>query len=55
MGRIMDLCMGVGQKRRRKDFINCSQMFDFLSYFFDDIFTPEYEFEKYENMTDIIA
>ena len=55
MGRIMDLCMGVGQKRRRKDFINCSQMFDFLSYFFDDIFTPEYEFEKYENMTEIIA
>ncbi|WP_044975253.1 glutamate--tRNA ligase [Ruminococcus sp. HUN007] len=55
MGRIMDLCMGVGQKRRRKDFINCSQMFDFLSYFFDDIFTPEYEFGKYENMTEIIA
>ena len=55
MGKIMDLCMGVGQKRRRKDFINCSQMFDFLSYFFDDIFTPEYEFEKYENMTEIIA
>ncbi len=55
MGRIMDLCMGVGMKRRRKDFINCIQMFGFLSYFFDDIFEPDYEFEKYENILDIIS
>lgn len=54
IGRILDLCMGIGQKRRRKDFINCIQMFEFLSYFFDDIFAPEYEFEKYENITEII-
>ena len=55
MGRIMDLCMGIGMKRRRKDFINCIQMFSFLSYFFDEIFAPEYEFEKYENILDIIS
>ncbi len=55
MGRIMDLCMGVGMKRRRKDFINCIQMFGFLSYFFDEIFEPDYEFEKYENILDIIS
>ncbi len=54
-GRIMDLCMGVGQKRRRKDFINCVQMFELLSYFFDDIFAPDYEFEKYEDMREIIT
>jgi len=54
MGKIMDLCMGIGQKRRRKDFINCIQMYDFLSYFFDEIFAPVYEFEKYEDMTAII-
>ena len=55
MKKIMDLCMGVGQKRRRKDFINCIQMFDFLAYFFDDIFKPQYEFENYENISDIIS
>lgn len=55
MGKIMDLCMGVGMKRRRKDFINCIQMFGFLSYFFDEIFEPEYEFENYENILDIIS
>lgn len=55
MGKIMDLCMGVGMKRRRKDFINCIQMFGFLSYFFDEIFAPVYEFEKYENILDIIS
>ncbi len=55
MKKIMDLCMGVGQKRRRKDFINCVQMFDFLAYFFDDIFKPQYEFESYENISDIIG
>lgn len=54
INRILELCMGIGQKRRRKDFITCTQMYDFLSYFFDDIFTPSYEFEKYENILEII-
>ncbi len=54
MNRILDLCMGIGQKRRRKDFITCIQMYDFLSYFFDDIFNPSYEFEKYESIVEIV-
>ena len=54
MNRILDLCMGIGQKRRRKDFITCIQMYDFLSYFFDEIFNPSYEFEKYESIIEIV-
>ena len=42
--RIIDLFAGAGQKRRRKDFQYASQMMKLFSFFFDETFTPCYEF-----------
>ncbi|MDO5560444.1 MAG: glutamate--tRNA ligase [Oscillospiraceae bacterium] len=52
--KIMQLCMGIGQKRRRKDFINCTQMFDYLSYFFNECFSPDYDFGDNSDVSAIL-
>ena len=40
--RVLALCMGVGGKKRRKDFVCARQAMGLLSYFFDASFAPEY-------------
>ena len=42
--KVLALCMGVGGKKRRKDFICAKQAVEFISYFFDETFAPAYEY-----------
>ncbi len=42
--KVLALCMGVGGKKRRKDFICAKQAVEMISYFFDDTFAPNYEY-----------
>lgn len=42
--KVLALCMGVGGKKRRKDFICAKQAVETLSYFFDETFAPEYAY-----------
>ena len=46
--KVLALCMGVGGKKRRKDFVCAKQAVEMISYFFDQTFAPvyEYRFEK---------
>ena len=44
MLKVLSLCMGIGGKKRRKDFVSAKQAVSMLSYFFDDTFAPEYAF-----------
>ena len=44
MLKILTLCMGIGGKKRRKDFTTAKQAVEFIAYFFDETFTPEYEY-----------
>ncbi len=46
--KVLALCMGVGGKKRRKDFVCAKQAVEMISYFFDETFAPvyEYRFEK---------
>lgn len=44
MLKVLSLCMGIGGKKRRKDFVAAKQAVSLLSYFFDDTFAPEYDF-----------
>lgn len=46
--KALELFMGVGQKRRRKDFEYAKQIMPMFSFFFDETFAPSYEF-KYDN------
>ena len=48
MLKVLVLCMGVGGKKRRKDFICAKQAVESIAYFFDESFAPtyEYRFEK---------
>lgn len=46
--KALELFMGVGQKRRRKDFEYAKQIMPMFSFFFDETFVPNYEF-KYDN------
>ena len=48
MCKVLALCMGVGGKKRRKDFICAKQAVESIAYFFDESFAPayEYRFEK---------
>ncbi len=48
MLKVLALCMGVGGKKRRKDFICAKQAVESIAYFFDESFSPayEYRFEK---------
>ncbi|MBQ8375008.1 MAG: glutamate--tRNA ligase [Clostridia bacterium] len=42
--KILTLCMGVGGKKRRKDFVCAKQAMEFIAYFFDETFAPEYSY-----------
>ena len=42
--KVLALCMGVGGKKRRKDFICAKQATESISYFFDASFAPTYEY-----------
>lgn len=46
--KVLILCMGVGSKKRRKDFVCAKQAVEMISYFFDNSFAPcyEYRFDK---------
>lgn len=46
--KALELFMGVGQKRRRKDFEYARQIMPMFSFFFDETFVPSCEF-KYDN------
>jgi glutamyl-tRNA synthetase len=42
--KILTLCMGIGGKKRRKDFTTAKQAMEFIAYFFDETFAPAYEY-----------
>jgi glutamyl-tRNA synthetase len=42
--------MGIGGKKRRKDFVCAKQALEMISYFFDQTFAPEYSY-RFENET----
>ncbi|MBQ7924578.1 MAG: glutamate--tRNA ligase [Clostridia bacterium] len=42
--KVLALCMGVGGKKRRKDFVCAKQAVEMISYFFDESFAPVYEY-----------
>ena len=44
MCKVLALCMGVGGKKRRKDFVCARQAVEMISYFFDQTFKPEYAY-----------
>lgn len=44
MLKILCLCMGVGGKKRRKDFTTAKQAVETIGYFFDETFAPVYEY-----------
>ena len=44
MLKVLALCMGVGGKKRRKDFICAKQAVESIAYFFDQTFAPAYEY-----------
>ena len=56
MLKVLALCMGVGGKKRRKDFICAKQAVESIAYFFDQSFAPayEYRFDK-ETVNKIIS
>ena len=56
MLKVLALCMGVGGKKRRKDFICAKQAVESIAYFFDQSFAPtcEYRFDK-ETVKKIIS
>ena len=50
MLKVLALCMGVGGKKRRKDFICAKQAVESIAYFFDESFAPAYEY-RFDNAT----
>ncbi len=42
--KVLALCMGIGGKKRRKDFVCAKQAVEMISYFFEDTFAPVYEY-----------
>ena len=44
MLKILNLCMGIGGKKRRKDFTTAKQAVEFIAYFFEATFAPAYEY-----------
>ena len=48
MLNVLKLCMGIGGKKRRKDFVCAKQAVESIGYFFETTFAPvyEYRFEK---------
>ena len=51
---ILRLYMGVGQKRRRKDFVNAAQAMDLISFFFEEKENPEDEFRQQSEVKNAI-
>lgn len=47
---ILNLIMGIGGKKRRKDIERAKQAVDMIAYFFDDTFSPVYEY-RYDGQT----
>ncbi len=43
--KVLTLCMGVGSKKRRKDFICAKQALETIAYFYDDDFACTYRFD----------
>ena len=50
MLQVLTLCMGIGGKKRRKDFTTAKQAVEFMAYFFDETFAPEYAY-RFDNET----
>ena len=50
MLKILTLYMGIGGKKRRKDFTTAKQAVEFMAYFFDETFAPEYAY-RFDNET----
>lgn len=50
MEQVLSLCMGLGMKKRRKDFVTAKQAMDTISYFFDSAFNPSYEYRQDKNV-----
>lgn len=50
MLKVLVLCMGVGGKKRRKDFVCAKQAVESIAYFFDQSFAPTYEY-RFDNET----
>ena len=48
MLKVLALCMGVGGKKRRKDFICAKQAVETIGYFFDETFAPAYAY-RFDN------
>jgi glutamyl-tRNA synthetase len=48
--KVLTLCMGIGGKKRRKDFVCAKQAVETIAYFFDDTFAPEYAY-RFDNET----
>ena len=46
--KVLALCMGVGGKKRRKDFVCAKQAVESIAYFFDNSFAPEYAY-RFDN------
>lgn len=44
MLKVLTLCMGIGGKKRRKDFVCAKQALETVAYFFKDSFAPVYEY-----------
>ncbi len=44
MLKILNLCMGIGGKKRRKDFVCAKQAVETIGYFFESTFAPKYEY-----------
>ena len=44
MLKVLTLCMGIGGKKRRKDFVCAKQALETIAYFFKDSFAPVYEY-----------
>ena len=44
MLKVLTLCMGIGGKKRRKDFVCAKQAVEMVAYFFDSTFAPVYEY-----------
>ena len=42
--KVLALCMGIGGKKRRKDFICAKQAVEMIAYFFDETFAPDYAY-----------
>ncbi len=48
--KVLALCMGIGGKKRRKDFVCAKQAMEMISYFFDGSFAPVYQY-RFDSQT----